>query len=234
MNASTAPTVGTNANYDYGNRDPNEIQTDEIINAAFVIDVSLSIDQYVDELNKAYNDFKNEMGGSHVGSKLFVSMTQFNDRIVSRGGFQPITSLPDIDFRQHLGGNTALYDATLDSLTNAMNYRTSLEASGINVKTLIFVITDGQDNSSSSDSAGKVKSIIDGISKEELSFGSFTSILFGIGSDRPSFEKAHAKMGFEHLGVITNSAKDIRAMISFISSSISNSSAGIKTSSPNF
>jgi uncharacterized protein YegL len=234
MNASTAPTVGTNANYDYGNQDPNDVMTDEVINAAFIIDVSISIDEYVDELNTAYNGLKNELAGSHVGPKLFVSMTQFNDKIVSRGGFQPIQSLPDIDFRQHLGGNTALYDATLDGLTNAMNYRTSLEASGINVKTLIFIITDGADNSSRSDSAGKVSDIIKDISKQELSHGSFTSILFGIGNDRPTFEKAHAQMGIEHLGVITNSAKDIRAMISFISQSISNSSAGVQTSSPNF
>lgn len=234
MNPSTAPAVGANANYDYGNQDPNAIQTDEIINAVFIMDVSTSIVDYVDELNKAYNDFKNEMAGSHVGPKLFTSMVEFSDTVISRGGFQPIASLPDMDFRQHMGGNTALYDATLDGLTNAMNYRTSLEASGINVKTLIFAITDGQDNQSRSDSAGKVKAIIDSISKEELSFGSFTSILFGIGPNKPAFEAAQAKMGFEHLGVITNSAKDIRAMISFISASISNSSAGVKTSSPNF
>lgn len=233
MNNSTAPALN-NANYDYGNQDPNDIQTDEVINAVFVMDVSWSVKDYVDELNKAYNEFKNEMSGSHIAPKLFVSTVEFSDKVVSRGGFQPITSMPDVDFSRNIGGNTALYDATLDALTNAMHYRTSLEASGINVKTLIFVITDGGDNASAHGADGKVKDIIKGISKEESNFGSFTSIMFGIGPNKAVFEHAYANMGFEHLGVITNSAKDIRAMISFISSSISNSNAGLPVSSPNF
>ncbi len=231
--SSAAPTL-TNANYGYGNHDPNNIQTDEVINAVFVVDVSGSISGYVNELNKAYNEFKNEMQSNHVGPKLFVSTAEFNDKVVRRTGFQPIISMPDVDFSQHIGGMTALYDATLDGLKNALNYRDSLEVNGINVKTLLFIITDGGDNNSSSSSASDVKALIEGMRKEERSFGSFTSILFGIGPDRAMFEHAKDQMGIEFVGVISNTGKDIRKMISWISSSISSASAGNAQSAPNF
>ena len=134
-------------NLSYNNFSPDEIQVDETINAVFVVDVSPSISSYVQHLNHAFSDFVSTMQKSHVADKLLVSVVEFSDKVSVRTGFQPIAQLQSIDFTPQ-GSGTALYDATLKGLENAVAYRKNLESSGVMAKTLLFVITDGEDNSS--------------------------------------------------------------------------------------
>jgi uncharacterized protein YegL len=211
-------------NIDFGNFDPQEITSDETINAVLIVDISPSVDIYIKELNDAFKEFLEEMQRSHVAEKLMVSIIEFNDKINVRTGFQPISS---IDLRKMkftpCGGGTALYDAVLYGLTNAVNYRTNLENSGVNCKTLIFTITDGEDNSSQN-IAAIVKNGLDAILKEEKNAFNFETILFGVGKDS-NFAAAQKEMGIKHLAQIGNSGKEIRKMIGFISASISQSSS---------
>jgi len=210
-------------NIDFGNFDPQEISSDETINAVLVIDVSPSVDSYIGDLNAAFKEFLEEMQRSHVAETLMVSIIEFNEKIIVRSGFQPVNSIDtkNITFRP-CGRGTALYDAALSGITNAVNYRTNLENSGVNCKTLIFIITDGCDNSSKN-GAAKVKSALENILKDEKSSFNFESILFGVGNDS-DFENAQKGMGIKHLARIGNSGKEIRKMIGFISASISKSS----------
>jgi uncharacterized protein YegL len=212
-------------NIDFGNFDPQDITSDETINATLIVDVSPSVSNYVNELNAAFKDFLEEMQQSHVSEKLIVSVLEFNDTIYVRSGFQPVYAidLNKVSFRP-CGSGTALFDAVLSGISNAVNYRSNLENSGVNCKTLIFVITDGEDNSSQN-TANKVKSVLDAIMKEEKNAFNFETILFGVGNDT-SFEKAQKDMGIKNLARIGNSGKEIRKMIGFISASISMSSAG--------
>lgn len=212
-------------NIDFGNFDPQEISSDETINAVLIVDVSPSVNSYVGDLNAAFKEFLEEMQRSHVAEKLMVSIIEFNDTIKVRSGFQPVNSidLNKITFRP-CGSGTALYDAVLSGITNAVNYRTNLENSGVNCKTLIFTITDGEDNSSQN-KASKVKSVLENILKDEKNSSSFESILFGVGNGA-NFENAQKSMGIKHLAKIGNSGKEIRKMIGFISASISKSSGG--------
>jgi len=46
-----------NFNLDFGNFNPEDIDTDETINAVFIVDTSPSITPFVKDLNKAFNDF---------------------------------------------------------------------------------------------------------------------------------------------------------------------------------
>jgi len=239
MSTSTtnAPVSGAmNAAFEFDNYDPNNLVSDEVINTIFVADVSSSVTPYVNELSKAYNDMKNELAKSHVRERLLLSTVMFATTIVDKTGFQPVTSVPDKDFRQFVGGSTSLYRSSLAALQNAIDYRNTLENSGIASKTLIFVITDGGDTEGHAGlaEAKRVKDMIEDLLKEERNYGSFTSILFGIGPDRSDFEDAKNEMGFQHLGVVTDSAADIRKMINFISASISSTAAGQQVSSPNF
>lgn len=205
-------------NLTFNNFDPNEIQVDETINAVFVIDVSPSINAYVQHLNHAFNDFVTTMQKSHVADKLLVSLIEFNEKVKIRNGFQPITQLNPIQFTPS-GGGTALYDATLKGLENAIQYRTNLEASGVLTKTLLFVITDGEDNSSKS-LAKRVKAEMETVISKEQNAFSFVSILFGVGN-ATSFQKAQQEMGIQYLAQVGTSGDEIKRMIGFISQSIS-------------
>lgn len=210
-------------NLNFNNFNPDDIQTDETINAVFVVDVSPSIHGYVNDLNHAFNDFVASMQQSHVADHLLVSVIEFHNKVSVRTGFQPIIQVPNIQF-QPGGGGTALYDATLQGLKQAVDYRENLEASGVTTKTLLFVITDGADNSSHNQ-ANKVKAELDKILSQEQNVFSFTTILFGVGH-ATAFENAQKAMGIQHLAKVGTSGAEIKKMIGFISQSISSASSG--------
>lgn len=207
-------------NLNFNNFNPDEIQVDETINAVFAVDISPSIISYVKDLNHAFNDFTATMQKSHVAEQLMVSIVEFNDKVQVKSGFQPIKQIPTMDF-QPSGTGTALYQATHQSLEMAINYRENLEASGVTAKTLIFVITDGLDNSSKVNAQQVKTKLEDILSKEQNAF-SFTTILFGVGNAQ-GFENAQKNMGLQHLAKVGNTGAEIRKMINFISQSISKS-----------
>ena len=219
-------------NLDFGNFDPEAIQIDETINAVFIVDTSGSIVDYVKELNAAFNDFTETMQKSHIAPKLFVSIVEFSDVVRVASGFQPISSIPKMNFGKKLGGATKLYDGVLSGVKNALDYRSNLENSGIETKTLIFVITDGGDNASQNP-PHVVKMLFDQLRADERSAFTFTSILFGVGNAQ-EFEAAYRDMGIDHLARIGTSGAEIKKMIGFISQSISSVSAGKGAIVPTF
>jgi len=221
-----------NFNLDFGNFNPDDIQTDETINAVFVIDTSYSVAAYIKDLNFAFNEFTESMQKSHVAERLFVSIIEFNSAIKVTNGFQPIANIPKMNFSKKLGGSTSLYDAVHLGLTNAITYRKNLENSGVETKTLLFVITDGEDNNSKKP-PHIVKQLIDSLKNDERSAFSFTSILFGVGN-AADFEAARTAMGIEHLAKVGTSGDEMKKMIGFISQSISSVSAGQAAPPPSF
>lgn len=213
-----------NFNGGTGNFNIDDVQSDEVINAVFVIDESPSIRRYESEMNAALNDFIQTMQQSHVADNLFVSTVTFTHEIEVASGFQPIANIPVADYKARPGA-TALYDATKVGLRNALDYRESLELTGVSVKTLLFVITDGDDNSSDYSSATAVKDMHDEIMKKEVNAFGFSSIMFGVGTDS-DFEDARNAMGIQHLAKVGTTGKEMRKMIDLISSSVSSASAG--------
>ena len=235
MNSQKLSSLNQDVNFDYnfGNFNPNEVEVAETINAVFIVDTSSSVVSYGQELNKAINEFTARMQKSHAAANLFVSIIEFNDNINVTSGFRPISEIPVIDLVPRIGGCTALFKACAVGLKNALDYRKDLENAGVNCKTLLFVITDGEDNASGNVVAADVKAMIDDLLKEERNFFSFESILFGVGNDR-SFEDAQKNMGIKHLAKVGTTADEIRKMINFISSSITSVSTGQGFSAPNF
>jgi len=234
MKSTDAVVPAGNTDFGFDNLDPANIQSADVINVVIVADTSTSVDRYAAEFSKAYNDMKNDLKTSHVSNQLFWSVAEFNDDITNQTGFQPIASVPDRNFQ--CGGSTALYRTTLTCLKNALNYRRVLEDSAINCKTLIFVITDGDDmeNASGKRAAAEVKKLVQELNQEERNFGSFTSILCGVGDNPKMFENAKNEMGFEHLVVVGDTPDQIRKMIGFISMSISSTASGQGISTANF
>lgn len=227
-----------NVDYDFnfGNFDPENVEIEDTINAVFAIDVSGSVKDYVNELNQGLNEFVQRMQKSHVAEKLFVSIVEFNDTVSVRSGFQPIDQIPVIDFTKSVGGMTALYEGVRVALKNALDYREGLENAGVNAKSLLFVITDGENNKPGSPDS--VKNMINDLMKEERNYGSFEAILFGIGKNdgmESYFQAAASDMGIKNVATIDNSPSEIKKMINFISSSVSSASAGGNAiSTPNF
>jgi len=232
----------TNMNFTLGfnNFNPEEIQTEETINAVFVVDVSPSIKNYENELNDAFNAMIDEFQNSHISDRLLISTVEFDDNVHVKTGFQPVANIPHSNFVAQ-GYGTALYDAVEISLKNAIEYREALEDSGVICKTLVFILTDGMDNSSADGAADRVKQNILNFLTNEKNIFTFESILFGIGKKNEQYyDEAKVDMGIKNLVTIDTgkspkeTAEAIRKMINFISSSISASSSGQALPTVNF
>lgn len=216
------------ADFNLGNFNPDDVEVEETINVQFIVDTSYSVSGYVKELNEGFNEFVTRMQSSHVSEKLFVSIVEFNSSVSTRTGFQPISELSTIDFTDSINGTTALFAGVKYGLENALSYREALENNGVNCKTLVFIMTDGENNEAGS--ASDVKSIIDDLLTEERNFASFQTILFGINKGYESYFTAAAKdMGIKEVATISDSSDDIRNMISFISSSVTSGSGAVST-----
>jgi uncharacterized protein YegL len=212
-------------NYGFGDFNPDDVEVEDTINVQFVVDVSSSVRSYVSELNSGFNEFVARMQTSHSADKIFVSVVVFNQDVEVISGYQPIKSMGNIDFGRYVSGTTALYGGTKVALENALNYREGLENAGVNCKTLLFVMTDGGDNEPRQGTASDVKTIIDDLLTEERNFASFETMLFGINkSEETTFNNAAAEMGITNVVTIGNTADEIKKMINFISSSVSNAS----------
>ena len=87
-------------NMNFGNINPDTIATDEVINLAFVVDVSTSVDRYVDELNKGFNEFIDRMKTSHLADRIYISITTFGSVVKVQTGFQQLINYGNLDFNQ--------------------------------------------------------------------------------------------------------------------------------------
>lgn len=212
------------------NFDPNSLanMTSTAIMFLVVNDVSPSIRSYADSMNTISRDvFMGNLKNSHRKDDIVVKTITFSEKVAHKSGFLPITNLQDdyLDVAPQ-GSGTALYDAVLQGLEHAIQYRQDLEAQGIEVRTAIFISTDGEDNSSAHDATKKIKKIIEDLRRNEAWASSFTINMLGVGN--PSyFQNACDEMGLDHtkcLVTVGNSASEIRKQMGVVSQSVSSSS----------
>ncbi len=223
-------------NFDFGGDadfDPENIEVEETINAVFAFDVSPSMgisvklgdgsmSTRIEELNKAVNEFVEKMQNSHVSDNLLVSTIVFDGNVDVKTGFQPITEVDEFNLTVR-GGSTALYEAARMAVDKAVDYRDSLLKTGVKAKTIIFLVTDGEDNCDYSlEHANYVKEKLNDLNKDEQNFMTFSAVLLGIG-DESSFKEAHKNLGFHALAELGD---DIRKAVNIISSSVSSVSNG--------
>jgi uncharacterized protein YegL len=221
-------------NFNAQNFDPNSLanQTSTAIMCVVVTDVSPSISNYVDAMNTASRDvFMSELKNSHRKNDILIKNITFCEKVEHKSGFLPILNLQDdyLDVKPQ-GRGTALYQAVDEAVSHAVSYREDLEAQGIEVRTTIFIITDGEDNSSSLQSLNSIKAQINDLRSNEAWASTFTINMLGVGNE-PTFRRACIDMGLNPdkcLSTIGATAKEIRTQMGVVSQSVS-SSAGAAT-----
>lgn len=213
------------------NFDPNSLanMTSTVIMFLVINDVSPSIASYASAMNTIARDvFIGDLKKSHRKDDIMIKAITFCEKVEHRSGFMPILSLADdyLDVAPQ-GNGTALYQAVLEGLEHAVAYRKDLEDQGIEVRTAIFISTDGQDNSSKSHIPFKVKQIIEDLRANESWASSFTINMLGVGNPT-YFIDACKEMGLDHnkcLVTVGNSASEIRKQMGVVSQSVSSSRA---------
>lgn len=200
--------------------------TQSVILVALILDVSPSISSYAQQMNAAAREvFLQELRTCHRKDDILVKCITFCEDVEHKSGFAPVTTVPDSYFDVNPTGRaTALYRAVKEGLEHTINYRKDLEAQGIDVRSCVYIITDGEDNSSPSDAKEIAKIVEDMRHKEEWT-STFTINMLGVGDDA-NFRGACTKMGLNPdkcLDQISDSAHEIRKHMGVVSQSISSS-----------
>ena len=128
----------------------DQLTSNEVTLAMNIIDMSGSMSPFADTLIRAYNeDYLAAMGSSTAVDDILISTILFNKETTLLHGYMPLLDAPPLARQVYDPDNmTALYDAVAAGLTNMVLYAQQLRQSGVMVRCLVIVYSDGADNAS--------------------------------------------------------------------------------------
>ncbi len=128
----------------------DDLASNEVTLAMNIIDMSSSMGSHAGDLIRAYNaDYLEAMRGSTAADDILISTILFNDQIELLHGYVPISDAPPLTRTIYApSATTALYDAVAGGLTNMVLYAQQLRSSGVMVRCIVIVYSDGADNAS--------------------------------------------------------------------------------------
>lgn len=168
---------------------PEDLEETEYTLVNIIIDISGSVDAFKDGLLNTLKDAINACKKSPKSANLLVRVVTFNSHLSEVHGFKPVNEIDvNNDYKQFkCGSMTALYDATYDGVGSIIKYADILSSNDFTVNGIVFIITDGGDNSSRMTPAMINDKIIEVIKNEQMD--SLTTVLVGINTD--DYKQAH-------------------------------------------
>ena len=150
---------------------------------SIVCDISGSVSNFSADLEKCLGEIVMACRKSPRADNIMIRLLTFNTRVNENHGYKLLQNCNPDDYNNilHCGGGTALFDATYDAFNAVKDYGKQLYDQDFSVNGIAFILTDGDDNSSSS-SPLLIKQITEEMKKEEC-LDSFTSVLIGVGVD---------------------------------------------------
>lgn len=160
----------------------DQLATNDVTLAMNILDMSGSMAPHAQDLIRAYNDdYLAAMAGSPVSDDILVSTLVFEDRVKTLHGYIPLADTPRLTPKEYNpNGSTALYDAVAAGLTNLVLYAQQLRGSGVMVRGVVIVYTDGEDNASKQRAKDIQRAAAD-LLRQEV----YTLALVGFGLQKP-------------------------------------------------
>ena len=128
----------------------SQLATNEVTLAMNILDMSGSMGPHAADLIHAYNhEYLAAMAGSTAADDILISTILFDDAVTLFHGYVNLQDAPLLDQRVYTpNGTTALYDAVAAGMTNMVLYAQTLRQSGVMVRCIVIVYSDGEDNAS--------------------------------------------------------------------------------------
>jgi len=147
------------------------------------VDTSGSVSAYREGIEQCLKTVARACRVSPRADNLMLRVFTFDSTLDEKHGFKPLMhcheSLYDDAIR--CGGMTALYDACFNGLRSLSDYGRKLSEHDFDVNAVLFVITDGQDNSSRVRPSDVALLAERAVTEEAVE--SITTILVGLGVD---------------------------------------------------
>lgn len=123
---------------------------DEYTLVSIAEDVSPSTDGLRDEICKGMKLVNLACKKAPRADKLMLHYAKFGSTIEEVHGFKPVNDINVDDYQPSstIGSSTCLYDSIFNSLAAVQKYAEILDKSDIGANGIVFILTDGMDNSS--------------------------------------------------------------------------------------
>lgn len=158
----------------------DDLASNDVTLAMNIIDMSGSMSPHAADLVRAYNqEYLTAMAGSAVADDILISTILFNHQVKLLHGYVNLADAPQLTPQTYTpDGTTALYDAVAGGLTNMVLYAQQLRQSGVMVRGLVLVYSDGEDNASRQ-KAADIRRTAEDLLKQEIYTLAFVGFVNG-------------------------------------------------------
>jgi hypothetical protein len=134
--------------------DVSESVGDNIVLVTLVIDESTSMLNVAEIVRRCYRNLVAALSELSGGNQIQLSTWVFNDKRKLLNSFRPVDKAPSTFNKYTPQGSTALYDTVLAALTSQVLYTQELWKASKQTRSIVIVISDGDNNSSTKDPTG--------------------------------------------------------------------------------
>jgi len=220
--------------YGYSATRLDDLGAAEYTLVTIVCDASPSVSPFVAEMEKALREIVQACKFSPRADNLMVRLVTFHGDMTETHGFKLLERCNLDDYRGTLriGSATALYDAAENAISAVADYGKQLTDADFSVNGIVFVITDGEDNSSTLGIRHVREALTRAVQGEAME--SLVSILIGVNvNDRrigAYLQDFKTEAGFtQYVELEKADAKSLAKLADFVSRSISAQSQALGT-----
>ncbi|RMG99960.1 MAG: hypothetical protein D6706_04720 [Chloroflexi bacterium] len=197
----------------------DQLASNDVTLAMNIIDMSGSMMPYASDLIHAYNEaYLEAMRGSSAAEDILVSTILFNNQVYLLHGYMPLLDTPPLTRSQYMpAGSTALYDAVAGGLTNMVLYAQQLRQSGVMVRCIVIVYSDGEDNASRQ-KARDIRRAAEELLKHEIYTLAYVGFRQG-GIKQSEVQELANRIGFPEVLTAGLSHKELRRIFHLVSQS---------------
>ena len=218
--------------YGYSATRLNQLGAAEYTLVTIVCDVSPSVNHFQGEMERAIKQIVQSCQYSPRADNLLVRLMTFDTNVYETHGYKLLQNCRPADYDGNLKGRggTALYDAAENAVAATVHYGAQLAAGNLAVNAIVFVITDGEDNSSKQ-TAKAVKAVLDKAKAAEA-LESVHTVLVGVNVQDVKIarylQNFYFEAGFSQYIELDNAnAATLARLADFVSKSISSQSQSL-------
>ena len=222
-------------NYSFSAVRQENLGATEYTVVSLVLDVSGSVANYADELLKTQKAIVDACKKSPRADNLLLRIVHFNDNLEEIHGFKP---LPDIDTNSYPAlrpdGYTALVDAVDTSVQATIEYASDLAQNDFAVNAAVYIVTDGDDNSSKCTNKSVKDRIQQAVKSEDME--SIIVVLVGITGGNAQLQayldKFQSEVGItQYVDIGDATPQKLAKLVNFVSKSVSSQSSALGSGS---
>jgi len=209
------------------------LRSSEYTLVSLVVDVSESVKKFKTALENMLKAVHGACFMSPRKDALLMRITSFSEVLNELIGFQLLANIKDTDMDGilHVGGYTALFDATMEALEVTVSQAENLNKLDYTVNATIYIVTDGENNRGKVRLSEPIKARVEAIRKAEC-LQNILIVLIGVTDNNVSLStylqdfKDGAALD-QYIDIGTATPGKLAKLGEFISASVSSASSAL-------